>query len=316
MAIRPLGGEPPWPFSDGYRTLTDSGRSSLRLLLASQAPKRVLLPDFHCPVIPDILESLGIPFGFYRVDENLQPDVPSILSEDFDVLYLIRFFGMATPIAALETLRGRRLIEDCVFHFDFEPPAGVPDWSGFNSYRKSTVLADGSLVRSTRPLREDLIFTSEAPFVAGKMAAKKRKAAFLNDGLGREDDYVSAFHEAEQTLDAQKDISRPSSTTVAFLPSLALRQEQDRASRRRNVEIYAGELGPSLIKSQEEPGFFVTLVDSATEVRARARNHGVFLPSFWPNPRGLSNPLYKKLLALPTDAQLQRADILRIAGTI
>ena len=60
---RPIGGEMPFEHDERLHTyLTDSGRSSLRLILQSGfARRKFLLPDFLCDVIPRVFEELGVP---------------------------------------------------------------------------------------------------------------------------------------------------------------------------------------------------------------------------------------------------------------
>ena len=71
------------------------------------------------------------------------------------MLYVIDYFGARQRYR--ELVNGDQwVVEDAVFLPVVEPPADPANWIGFNSYRKISPLADGSLVRSTAPLAGEL----------------------------------------------------------------------------------------------------------------------------------------------------------------
>src|SRR5690606_23478901 len=92
---QPFGGEPAWCADERTVSyLTDSGRSSIRLILLSGFErKRFLLPDFICEVVPRLFDELRVPYSFYRVREDLTVDPASVASLSFDVLYVVDYFG-------------------------------------------------------------------------------------------------------------------------------------------------------------------------------------------------------------------------------
>jgi hypothetical protein len=317
MSVRPYGGELAVGATNHLAYATDSGRSSLRLILQSGfKDKSFLLPDFLCGIIARVLEESGVRFGFYHVGPNLEIDAASVSDQDFDVLYVIDFFGQRAGYEGL-VKGGQWVVEDCVFLHEMTQRDVHPDWIGFNSLRKSSSLADGSLVLSRTPLRRELILREEAPFAARKYQAKRRKRDFLDAGKGSEADYVALFEQAETMADEQRQIFSMSAESTARYLELLAAQDAENARRRENMEILRKRLGHLEIRlGAEAPSHFVMAIAERDALRARLRAQGIFLPSHWPRTHGPDNVLYRELQAIAIDSCYAADVIARVADAI
>lgn len=317
MTTRPIGGEFPWPAaSSGYRVLTDSGRSSLRLLLRSGlAQRRFLLPDYLCDVIPTVFEQEGVSFGWYRVNADLSIDASSLRGQAFDALYVIDYFGQP---AAFESLAGPDtwIVQDSVFSPLVQPPTRA-HWAGFNSLRKITALPDGSVLRSTLPLQDDLSEAAEAGFVPAKRRAKEAKRRYLDGAGSSEADYLAGFAEGEALIDAQTGVHAMSADSVHRLMDLYAGIDAERRARLRNVAFLDARLSRLRLPVETDfPSLYVLRVEGRDALREFLRERRIFLPVHWPNARRHDNPLYAEVISIPVDSRYDERDMARVADAI
>src|SRR5271169_5971881 len=128
-----FGGEGELNKRDLYSYITDSGRSSLRLILQDRLKnKRFLLPDLLCDVILKVFDEMDVTYYFYSVKPDLSLDWKEILTKQFDVFYLINYFGQRSNILNQIQNVDFIVIEDNVFLPNFEKPENVKNWIGFN----------------------------------------------------------------------------------------------------------------------------------------------------------------------------------------
>jgi len=315
---RPFGGEMPFAQEEGlHACLTDSGRSSLRLVLRSGfAGRRFLLPDFLCGVVSRVFEELSVAHAYYRTRPDLGIDAASVRGQDFDVLYVIDYFGARQQYRGL--VAGHQwVLEDAVFLPWIEAPREPANWIGYTSYRKISALADGSLVLSRAPLAAGLVERGEAPFAAAKYAAKRMKHEYLDAGRHSEEDYLARFAEAEAMADRQATIHPISGASLANLLALQRGLAVEYGTRRRNFDFLHARLKPLGIGFEPEfPCLYVLAVERRDELREYLRAHRIFLPVHWPDERGLGNPLYDRIISIPVDSRYDEADLERVAAAI
>ena len=193
---------------------TDSGRSSLRLFLRNFPKKKLLIPDFNCKVVLDLLNEENTEYEFYHIYENFEIDINSINKKRFDVLYIINYFGKnPSSLSKINVLNDVIILEDNVFYLNFSNSQNFKKWYGFNSFRKISELSDGSIVKTNLQI-ENLIKNEEATFVKIKYIAKEIKYDFLFKNVGSENEYLTRFAEAEKELDRQSEIFMMSNKIV------------------------------------------------------------------------------------------------------
>jgi hypothetical protein len=198
-----------------------------------------------------------------------------------------------------------------------ERPLVTGNWIGFNSYRKISPLADGSLVRSTAPLSVGLVAQSEAPFAALKYRAKRMKAEYLRDGRHSEDEYLALFAEAERMADRQRGVSFISGASLFNLLAFHRRLAEEYHVRTRNFEALRSRLGGlELPLKPEYPCLYVLDAQRREALRESLREQRIFLPVHWPNPGGRDNPLYDRIISIPVDSRYAEAEMQRVAEAI
>jgi hypothetical protein len=316
--VKPIGGEPPWRAEPGtFSYLTDSGRSSIRLaLLSGFLDKRFLLPDFNCDVVPQLFDRLGVSYAFYRVRDDLTIDPDSLAGKTFDVLYVVNYFGQRQHYRDLVS-EDTWIMEDCVFLHVVERPPLRQRWIGFNSFRKISPLADGSLIRSTVELNGELIDPSDAPFVAAKLTAKRRKWDYLYQGRHDEDAYLREFERAEAVLDEQTRIHSISRPGLFQLLDFYRNLNREQRARRRNWLVLDRFLFRQALGVQaEHPTLYVLSVEGRDELRRYLHERRIFLPVHWPDRRGSDNILYRSVISIPVDGRYGGADMRRVAAAI
>lgn len=317
MSDAPFGGE---LAADRYRYvsyLTDSGRSSLRLILQSGfLDKTFLLPDFLCGIIPEVLAELGVRFAFYHVGGNFEIDAQSVRAQEFDVLYVIDYFGSHCKYDDLVTDR-QWVLEDCVFMLTVKQRTAIQNWIGFNSLRKASALPSGSVVISSVPLDRSLIGFAEAPFAEVKSTAKYLKHRFLDSGEGGEEEYLALFAQAEKMIDAQREIYSVSGECVARYLDMLGEFNAEISRRQENMEIFRHRLGHLEVKLEAgQPSHFVIAVAGRDELRRRLRDRRIYLPSHWPHTHGPRNALYDSVIGISVDSRYGPDQIARVADAI
>jgi hypothetical protein len=312
----PIGGEMHYPADPYFRYVTDSGRSSLRLIVDRWRAKRFALPDFLCGVIVDTFKACGVDFAFYRVRDDFTIDYDSI-EPGFDALYVIDFFGKPGNVDRGRLARDVVVVYDCVFQPSMVAPPAGGDWVWFNSFRKISPLPDGSLVVSTIALDAQSILPGPAPFVATKRRAKAVKDAFLRSSKGSEEDYLALYRHGENQIDAQAVIHAISPDSLAMLFDFQAALPAERTVRQANYDFLRHRLGRFAIDLG--PGFktlFVMSVDDRDALRAYLAERRIYLPTHWPNPLALSNSLYDRVLSVPVDSRYGPTALARVATEI
>ncbi len=313
--MKPFGGEA--PYMDAlHRVMTDSGRSSLRLLLkGGLSRRRFLMPDYLCGIIIDVLKEHKTAFEFYHVRPDLSVDWAALKRRRFDVLYVIDYFGQRTRIPEELTAR-KTVIYDQVFAPIVREDNPDGEWAAFNSLRKVTFLADGSQLVSTFPLKVNA--ANAGIFGPLKYEAKALKQSFLDNGRPAEQVYLARFKQAERCLDLQKTPRRVSMMSVNLLPRLYSGLAQAQAERSARYKILDRYLKPwGILHKVDYYSFYVlSLKAGRDDLREFLFRQNIFLPVHWPVVFGLTNVLYHQAISIPVDERYSPLQIRTVAEVI
>ncbi|HHQ4555432.1 hypothetical protein ACET6I_06625 [Aeromonas veronii] len=323
MQTKVVGGEQELIDDGRYYGQTNSGRSSLRWLIHSMGlqEKIVLVPDFVCQVVIDVLLEFDIQIRSYAVQENLEFTLPcrqTDSNEEVGAIYLVKYFGHASHAFknALSQSRVPLIIDD-VFGLDVPDIAAPVAWGYFNSLRKITVVADFSQVVSSVPLlavsRDRLPEFSEL-----KYQAKQMKAAYIHANQGQESDYLSAFCQAELLLEQKVGIFFPEEKSV-YLSGLCQRDlAASQAKRQQNLVTAKKTLAShQYIDIQPDFASFLPLkLSQRDHVRSALMQHGIFLAVHWPQTKQMPNMLSNHILSLPLDSRYDTETVLRICELV
>ncbi|MDE2223579.1 MAG: hypothetical protein KGK03_10975 [Candidatus Omnitrophica bacterium] len=314
---KPFGGEAPFNAQGVFYAMVHSGRGALRLLLASGlAKKRILLPDYLCKIVLEVMHQYKATCDFYHVKPDLTFDWKQIKGKRYDALYVINYFGQKTKIRPA-LLQGKTLIIDDVFSPLPEFPKGVGAWVIFNSLRKVMPLAEGALVAANFPLRTEEIKSTAGEFATFKYKAKQIKADYLTLQKGHQQAYLNMFAMAEAKLDTDRGIHIPSLMTLGLLPVQYSNLEKEQKIRQSQYQILDKCLNAYKIDLKPDNfSFYVLKVNCRDSLKEYLAKQGIFLPAHWPVVKGLSNLLYDQILSIPLDSRYSDAQIRMVAYAI
>ncbi|MDD5456785.1 MAG: hypothetical protein PHV30_07110 [Candidatus Margulisbacteria bacterium] len=314
-----FGGEYALKQGNEYSYLTDSGRSSLRLILRSGfKDKKFLVPDFICPTIIEVLNQENVAYDFYNVGTDLTINLSSIRNKDFDAIYVIHYFGNKHTNLEQINLDNKFFIADHVFSPHFEKPKNLTDWIGFNSLRKISCIADGSLLRSTVSLNDSLINKTEAPFVGLKYEAKNAKFEMLqNQDFSQDQEVFKLSQEAEDALNRQTEIYQISSRSLSLTYQFFKNLNEEEKIRAENYSELEKILTLKCTGADTDfYSFFNLKVNKRDELRKWLFDRQIYLPVFWPGVPGLTHELFPSIISIPIDSRYNINDMRRVAESI
>jgi hypothetical protein len=290
--MKPIGGELALNSPIEKLCFTDSGRSSLRLFIRSGNKDQIfLIPDFLCQIIVEVLKQEEVAYEFYKINSDLSIDENSIFNKEYDVLYLINYFGEFHNISNLD-IDNKIIIEDNVFFYDFKNHNNFKKWFAFNSFRKVTPFSDGSLIKTNIFINKSLINQKESPFCKKKYMAKDLKFRYLSKKTDiSESDYLKYFEESENILNKQNEIFSISNRTIFHLANYNFPEKLQES--KNNFEFLFKSLSIFwLNKSLVEYNFFVMRVENRDLLKEYLFSKNIFLPIHWSDSfskNGLSN---------------------------
>ena len=314
----PIGGECPAAPLTGYFYWTDSGRSSLRLILRSLSlKKKILLPDYLCESVWEVFQREKIQCRFYHVHEDFTVDKKDFSENDYGIVYWIDYFGCRRPLPDEIKKRNAVLIHDGVFSLKPENWTGIKRWIGFNSFRKISPVPEGSVVQSFCQLQGELIDRRTADFIRHKYRAQAAKCRHFDGQQEKESDYLQMFKQGERSLDQQTTIHRISDEGMFRLCGFYESYKEEQRRRRENFQVLDKMLKPrSVMIPPQDYSFYVLSVDDRDRLRDFLRLKNIFLPVHWPAVDGIDNPLYERLISIPLDSRYDEETMRNIARTI
>lgn len=311
-----IGGEAELRKNELNEYFTDSGRSSIRLILNKLKGKLFLIPNYLCEIILKIFYDYDVKYSFYNINKDLSVDKESITNQQYDVLYIINYFGENHDISNIVDAN-KIVIEDNVFSPQFLNHQNYPNWVGFNSFRKISPLADGSIIKSSFPLSSNLIKKNPSAFPKIKYTAKDMKYRFLNNNQFSEKQYLDLFKLAESKLDKQTTINNISSYSLFRLFDFMSGIEKEYSVRKNNFNVLDKHLNDKAIKINTiYPSFYILSVKKRNKLRKYLFTKNIFCPVHWPPIKGVASQLNDTFLSIPVDSRYNKKDMKKIASYV
>ncbi|WP_022941182.1 pyridoxal phosphate-dependent transferase [Psychromonas hadalis] len=313
-----IGGEQELEKKHYYREITNSGRSSLRLIIQSAElqGKHLLLPNFLCEVILDVLLEYDVKIDFYDVGSDFEFELPKKIN-NYDCLYLIKYFGMANMSFQNAVSRfSKCLIIDDVF----SPYPHVLErgtlWFSYNSLRKISPVADLSLLYSNQPIHK--VEPKILPLFSDlKYKAKGLKSTFLGGGHGHESEYLNLFQEAEQVLDASRGIYSASNASLFEAIEFYRKLDFETKIRKENYLLLKSCLGDLVMNVNTKfYSFLPLLLQNRNTIKKKLMLDNIFLAIHWPENNKVSNKISNKILSIPLDSRYDKKDIEKLCDTL
>jgi len=312
--------------------LLNGGQSAIEYILRDIAIERhnyVLMPSYLCPTILYKFKKKNINVLFYKINEDLSIDISSIkeLITNFDVkaLFFIDYFGFYPDEQTLNYFkqlkeRGVILIEDAVQMLWFDKsPKFIGDYV-FNSYRKFFP-CDGSMVlhNSDKVKYESIEDTYDTLI----FEARTKKTQYIKNNIGKEDEFLIKFLEAEQLYYEREDIKSIGERSKTFLQHInyqKIRKQRidnflylyEKLKNNQKVRIL---FTPQKIEDNT-PLAFPVLINNRDFVRQELRKYNIYCPVHWDIkkekwagqfPKSLN--VSEKILSLPIDWRYSKNDM-------
>jgi hypothetical protein len=286
-----------------------NGRACLNFILQQTHPNKIWLPFYTCDALLDPIQLHQIPYEFYGVNKDLEPDQDFHL-RDGEYLIYINYFGLKqATLQQLIQQYGQHLIVDNTQAF-FE--RGYSDIWSFNSARKFFGVPDGAYLYTPGMLHFD-----------GQRNLEFGYTHLIDRLLGKQQQAYQAFLQNEQASTSA--IQGISLLTERLLSNL---NYEDIATRRRENFIYYQQVFQSInalatpLESNTVPYFYPLLLE--TEInRTHLFAESIFIPTFWQDTLNRSfsgfaweKKLTRQLLPLPIDHRYQSTDLDRVIGVI
>ena len=313
-----IGGEQELTKKPYFRDITNSGRSSLRLIVesANLQGKRILLPNFLCEVIVDVLLEYDVKIDFYNVGIDLEFQLPVTLLE-YDGLYLIKYFGSTSE----SFRRALSKFTKCIIVDDvFSPYPHIlkreSSWFSYNSLRKISQIADFSLLYSNVPtIKVDKLILPS--FSSLKYEAKDLKSKFLTEGVGEEKGYLSLFINAERLLDDSRGIYRASENSICEAIEFYSRLDSEKHIRKTNYDCLKAILGPVAMDIEAEfYSFLPLLLNNRNDIRRKLMADNIFLAIHWPKCNLVNNQLSECILSIPLDCRYGDDELQQLCASL
>lgn len=339
--IKPIGGEF-WFENDilskdinNFNSITslilNGGQSAIEFILQDidlNKDEYLLVPSYLCPTILYKFKKKNINILFYKINEDLSIDIPDInqLIEKFNVraLFFINYFGFYHSEECIEYLnslkqKGIILIEDAVQMLWFNKLNKFIGDYIFNSYRKFFP-ADGSLVLcNTKPSFK----TIEDKYYKLVLEARIRKTEYLKNHIGKEEDFLNKFREAEEWYYKRENINLINESSKEFLSYV--NYSKIKAQRLSNYNYLYDKLRDNnkveilFDKDRIEdnvPLFFPVFINNRDFVRKELRKYNIFCPVHWDiSEEGWAGNFQKSLeisksiLSIPIDWRYNEKDM-------
>lgn len=291
----------------------NSGRNALEYILKSiTVVQKLYIPYYTCDVILEPINKLGIPYGYYRINEHLELDDKIHLDKD-EYLLATNYFGIKDAyIKELATQYGERLIVDNAQAFFAEPLEGIKT---IYSPRKFVGIPDGGIAYIDNSL--------DVADMEQDVSYNRCSHLLKRLDLGAEAGY-NDFRENSHQL-VNQPIKRMSNLTWNLLQGI--NWEFIKMQRQNNFKQLHKAL--SSINQLEIPEFgtfacpmvypFYT-IDST--LKKRLIENKIFVATYWPNVLKWSKEgmleyeLAKRVIAIPIDQRYNSEDINHIISQI
>lgn len=292
------------------------GRGGLELIVRTRGYKKIWIPDYICPVVPQHLSKLGVVYATYEINERLEPS--SIPDLGFDEAFLyVNYFGVKDAYChSLEELFSTRstcsarlnnLILDLTQAFYYEPTKA----DGFNSCRKFFGVPDGGFT-----FGEGLSNSSLPDSIS-----YDRCSALLRRADGDISGGYSVFQHLDESL-CEFFAAKMSSLTRALIASCDLPSAAEQ--RRANfAQLHAALATTNKFPVTFNPScvslIYPYLAPDGAALKKRLISEKVFCPTYWPNIAHMGSAaknLVENLVCIPMDQRYNEDDMNRILEVV
>jgi len=268
-----------------------SGRAALYHIISHAISKKhykqILLPDYLCDSIIDIVNLFKIPIKYYTVNIDLTIDIDKIedIYKERSIILFINYFGVVNNSCYYEFIKHKNkgvcLIEDDVQAFYIMNNKTTADYS-FTSFRKSFAVPDGGWVKTKhKGLKKP---EAKNHFVQYKIAASvlknnREKFSEIQDAF-----YLSLFKHGEKLINSDLFASMSSITTnkIQTIDFESIKKKRKENATFLIKELENLEILPIVNCNKGVPLFIPIRLKNRDKIRRVMFSKEIFCPVHWP----------------------------------
>lgn len=315
----------PKDFNNGY--LYSSGRAALFHILnfsKLSEKNKILLPDYLCDSIVEVVIRSSLPYEFYTVNHDLTVNIDSIqgLFDHNSSILIINYFGGIDVQAEIKKVKGVNpkgfiILDNVQALFSMFEPIDV-DFM-FTSFRKQLPVPDGAWVITKH---ENLYQCEERNTFAQYKFAGSLLKNFQNFDSVSDQSYLELFEKGEVAISNNLK-ARISDITLNLLSRINL--ESIRQKRLENSNFMIEELNKlgltSILNFKKEmvPLFIPLSFKNRDSIRLELRKKNIYCPVHWPLTSTIETKnkrLYDSELSLVIDQRYNKTNLTKILTII
>ena len=291
----------------------NSGRNALEYILKSiPVVQKLYIPYYTCDVILEPINKLGIPYGYYRIDEHLELADEIQLDKD-EYLLVTNYFGIKDAyIKKLAKQYGKRLIVDNAQALYAEQLEGIKT---IYSPRKFVGIPDGGIAYIDNGL--------DVADMGQDVSYNRCSHLLKRLDLGAEAGYNDFRANSRQLVN--QPIRRISNLTWHLLQGIDFEEVKKR--RWKNfMQLHQALSSINRLHIPETETFACPMVYPLYTSDMTLKNYlienKIFVATYWPNVLNwckegmLEHELASKVIAIPIDQRYKNEDMNRIIQTL
>lgn len=288
----------------------NTGRNSLEYILKVKQYDKIYIPYYTCEVVLEPINKLNIEYGFYSINERLEPII-NFEIKDNEAIILNNYFGITGHIVNKLSQSYKNIIIDNSQAF-FEK--ALTGFDTFYSARKFFGVPDGAYLYCDKKLEADL-----------EQDLSYQRFEHL---LGRVDINPQSFYnnfKNNNILLQNQDIKQMSNVTQAILNSIDYHEVADK--RMANFNYLHKNLGKTnLLKlnidESSVPMVYPYLIENGKSIKQNLIDSQIYVATYWSNVLewakrdAFEHYLTKNLIALPIDQRYGVSDMQHIINML
>lgn len=277
----------------------NTGRNCFEYILRARNYKHLWIPYYTCEVMLEPLNKLHIPYSFYRINEQLEPQTLPNLQEHEAFLYT-NYYGLKqATVERLAAHYGHQLIVDNAQAF-FAPRIDGIDT--FYSARKFFGVPDGAYLYTDKSLNIEI-----------EIDDSYQRMSHLLKRIDKDAECGFADYQRQEEELCHQPIKQMSHLTSKLLENIDY--ETIRQNRIENYKILQETLQStnqlSIELGDAIPMVYPYMSDKGAELRHTLQQQRIYIATYWPNVIRWESPVWEQslcsnMLPLPIDQRYNK----------
>lgn len=280
------------------------GRAAFEYILRAKKVKKIYVPCFTCRVMEGPIRNTGVDYGFYHIDENLEPvfDYMSLQAEDY-FLYT-NYFGIKDNFIKKLAGNVKNLIIDNSQSFFSRPLPGVDT---FYSPRKFFGVPDGGY-----------LYTAKKPDFVPEQDLSHERLSHLTLRIDKsaEDGYAHFVKNSDdlenQAIKTMSALTRALLRNINYKKVIAIRKRNfsflhEKLHKKNQFDLDPAGLGIPMV--------YPLLVSNGESLKKKLIENRIYVATYWinllntPEADSTERNLVENFVHLPMDQRYDISDL-------